>query len=88
MPGKIEMCRIVPPDVASARYGITGDIPDGFPSVRPGQSTNAVWPGLTGGFFNAAVSEMLRRGFTPGEIGKIAGRNSCRVFGKVTTARA
>jgi membrane dipeptidase len=55
-------------------------------SSRAGQSTNAAWPGLTGGFFKAAVAEMLRQGFTPGEIGKIGGGNFCRVFDKATTS--
>ena len=57
-------------------------------SSRPGQSTNVAWPGLTGGFFKAAVAEMLRQGFTPAEIGKIGGGNFCRVFDKVTTGHA
>ena len=57
-------------------------------SSRAGQSTNAAWPGLSGGFFKAAVAEMLRQGFTPGEIGKIGGGNFCRVFDKVTTGHA
>jgi membrane dipeptidase len=57
-------------------------------SPRAGQSTNAAWPGLSGGFFKAAAAEMLRQGFTPAEIGKIGGGNFCRVFGKVTAARS
>ena len=57
-------------------------------SSRAGHSTNAAWPGLPGGFFRAAVAEMLRQGFTPGEIGKIGGGNFCRVFDKVTTGHA
>ena len=57
-------------------------------SPRAGQSTNAAWPGLSGGFFRAAVAEMLRQGFTPGEIGKIGGGNLCRVFDEVTTGHA
>ena len=57
-------------------------------SSRAGQSTNAAWPGLSGGFFKAAVAEMLRQGFTPDEIGKIGGGNSCRVFDKVTIGHA
>ena len=57
-------------------------------SPRAGQSTNAAWPGLSGGFFKAAVGEMLRQGFTPGEIGKIGGGNFGRVFDKVTTGHA
>ena len=54
-------------------------------SPRAGQSTNAAW---SGGFFKAAVAEMLRQGFTPGEIGKIGGGNFCRVFDKATTGHA
>jgi membrane dipeptidase len=57
-------------------------------SSRTGQSTNAAWPGLPGGFFKAVVAEMLHQGFTPGEIGKIGGGNFCRVFDKVTTSHA
>jgi membrane dipeptidase len=55
-------------------------------SSRAGQSTNAAWPGLSGGFFKAAVAEMLRQGFTPAEIGKVGGGNFCRVFDKVTSS--
>ncbi len=57
-------------------------------SSRPGQSTNAAWPGLSGGFFKAAVTEMLRQGFTPDEIRKVGGGNFCRVFDKVTSGHA
>ena len=57
-------------------------------SSRSGQSTNAAWPGQSGGFFRAAVAEMLRQGFTPDDIGKIGGGNFCRVFDKVTTGHA
>jgi membrane dipeptidase len=57
-------------------------------SSRVGQGTNQAWPGLTGGFFPAVAGEMLRQGFTPDDIGKVGGGNFCRVFGKVTVARA
>ena len=57
-------------------------------SSQANQSTNAAWPGLAGGFFKAAVAEMLRQGFTPAEIGKIGGGNFCRVFDKVTNGHA
>jgi membrane dipeptidase len=57
-------------------------------SSRSGQSTNAAWPGQSAGFFKAAVAEMLRQRFTPGEIGKIGGGNFCRIFDKVTTGHA
>jgi membrane dipeptidase len=57
-------------------------------SSRVGQGTNKAWPGMTGGFFNAVVGEMLRQGFMPNEIGKIGGGNFCRVFGKVTAGHA
>ena len=52
------------------------------------QGTNMAWPGLTGGFFNAVVGEMLRQGFTPDDIGKVGGGNYCRVFDKVTAGHA
>jgi membrane dipeptidase len=57
-------------------------------SSRDGQGTNAVWPGLTGGFFRVVVGEMLLQGFTPDDIGKVSGGNYCRVFGKVTAGHA
>jgi membrane dipeptidase len=57
-------------------------------SSRAGQGTNRTWPGLTGGFFNAVVGEMLRQGFTPNDIGKVGGGNYCRVFGKATVGNA
>lgn len=53
-------------------------------SSRVGQGTNEAWPNLSGGFFYAVVGEMLRQGFTPGDISKVGGGNFCRVFGKVT----
>jgi membrane dipeptidase len=53
-------------------------------SSRVGQGTNKAWPGMTGGFFNAVVGEMLRQGFTASDINKVGGGNFCRVFGKVT----
>ncbi|MGA7413089.1 MAG: membrane dipeptidase [Bryobacteraceae bacterium] len=57
-------------------------------SSRVGQGTNKAWPGLSGGFFQAVVGEMLLQGFTPDDIGKAGGGNFCRVFGKVTAGRA
>jgi membrane dipeptidase len=57
-------------------------------SSRAGQGTNKMWPGLTGGFFPAVVGEMLLQGFTPDDIGKVAGGNFCRIFGKVTAGHA
>jgi membrane dipeptidase len=57
-------------------------------SSREGQGTNKAWPGLTVGFFQAAVGEMLVQGFTPDDIGKVGGGNFCRVFGKVTAGHA
>jgi membrane dipeptidase len=56
-------------------------------ATRPGQSLNDVWPGLTGGFFPAVATEMLRQGFAPAEIAKIGGGNYCRIFGQATTVR-
>ena len=57
-------------------------------SSRVGQGTNKAWPGLSGGFFPAVVGEMLRQGFSPGEIGKVGGGNYCRIFGRVTANHA
>lgn len=57
-------------------------------SGASGQHTNQAWPGLNGGFFYSTVAEMLRQGFTPEEIRKVGGGNYCRVFDKVTQARA
>ena len=56
-------------------------------SRRVGAGTNRAWPGLTTGFFYAAVGEMLRQGFTADEIHKVGGGNYCRVFGTVTAGR-
>lgn len=47
------------------------------------KNTNEFFPDETGGFFYAAVNEMLKQGFSSGEIGKIIGGNYCRVFGEV-----
>ncbi len=57
-------------------------------SARPGQSTNAAWTGLSGGFFTAAVMEMLQQGFTPTGIAKVGGGNFCRVFDQATAVRS
>lgn len=51
-------------------------------SMKVGQGTNKAWEGLTGGFFNAVVGEMLRQGFSEEEIEKVGGGNYCRVFGR------
>jgi membrane dipeptidase len=53
-------------------------------SRRTGAGTNRAWGTLKSGFFYAVAGEMLRQGFTAGEIGKVGGGNYCRVFGKVT----
>ena len=57
-------------------------------SSRVGQGTNKAWPGMTGGFFNVVVGEMLRQGFTSDDIVKVGGGNFCRVFDKVTAGHA
>ncbi len=57
-------------------------------SARVGQGTHKAWPGLTGGFFQAVVGEMLLQGWTTDDIGKVGGGNFCRVFGKVTAGHA
>jgi membrane dipeptidase len=53
-------------------------------SSRAGQGTNSAWTGMTGAFFNTVAGEMLRQGFTPGDVGKVGGGNFCRVFDNVT----
>jgi membrane dipeptidase len=70
--------------VGSDHVGIDTDIL----SSRASQSTNSAWPGLSRGCFKAAVAEMPRKGFTPGEIAKIGGGNYCRVFDQLTTDHA
>lgn len=57
-------------------------------SPRVGQGTDKAWPGMSGGFFHAVVGEMLAQGFTPDDIGKVAGGNFCRIFGKATAGHA
>ena len=57
-------------------------------SGKAGQGTNNSWPGMSGGFFDVIVREMLRQGFSPEDIGKIGGGNYCRVFGTVTASHA
>ena len=42
--------------------------------------TNQIWPDQKTGFFYAVADEMLRQGFSPGDIAKIGGGNFCRVF--------
>lgn len=53
-------------------------------SAKNGQGTNNAFPGSNVEFFRPIVAEMLFRGFTPEDIGKVGGANFCRVFGKVT----
>ena len=57
-------------------------------SARVGQGTNLVWPGRKDGFFPAVVAEMHIQGFTHDDIGKVAGGNYCRIFGKATAGHA
>jgi membrane dipeptidase len=47
-----------------------------------------MWPDEKGGFLSAVAGEMLNQGFTPDEIGKIAGGNFCRVFAMVTAGHS
>ena len=49
-------------------------------------ATNTMWPDEAGGFLQAVAGEMLKQGFTPDEISKIAGGNFCRVFAKATAS--
>jgi membrane dipeptidase len=53
---------------------------------RIGERTNLVWQNQTEGFYYAVVGEMLKTGFTEGEITKIGGGNFCSVF-DVATAK-
>ena len=57
-------------------------------SPRVGQGANKAYAGLAGGFFNAAIAEMMQQGFTPDDIAKVGGGNFCRVFGQATAGRA
>lgn len=57
-------------------------------SSHAGQSTNTVYPNLSGGFLPAVVGEMFRHGFTASDINKVCGGNYCRIFGKVTASNA
>lgn len=56
--------------------------------LNPDHGTDRAWPGFNSTFFPAVVAEMLRQGFTPEEIRKIAGGNYCRVFGEATANRS
>jgi membrane dipeptidase len=57
-------------------------------SSRPGQGTNVAYPNLAGGIFPAIIGEMLRQGFSPDDIGKVGGKNYCRVFDKATVGHS
>ena len=50
--------------------------------------TNRIWPDQNYGFFHSAADTMLKRGFTPDEIGKIGGGNFCRLFDSITSRHA
>jgi membrane dipeptidase len=50
-----------------------------------GERTNRAWSEQTAGFYNVVVDAMLKTGFNPDEIGKIAGGNFLRVFTTATT---
>jgi membrane dipeptidase len=63
----------------SLAYGVGGG---------PVPSTNNIWPDEKNGFLYSVAQEMLRQGFEPDEISKIAGGNYVRVFGKVTRSAA
>ena len=57
-------------------------------SAQAGQGANLAYPNLNGGFFSAAVGEMLRQGFTPDDSAKVGGGNYCRVFNQATVCHA
>jgi len=67
--------------------GDNGNNGPGGQNRRPGERTNEAWEGQETGFYYAVADAMLKVGFTPGEIGKMAGGNFCRVFDAATTGR-
>ena len=54
-------------------------------NARVGEGTNLAWQDQTAGFYYVGVDALLKTGFTPDEIGKIAGGNFLRVFGEPVT---
>ena len=57
----------------------------GRSTTRIGERTNEAWRDQQVGFYYAVVGAMLKTGFTEDEIGKIGGRNFCRVFNEATS---
>ncbi len=53
-----------------------------------GERTNQVWEDQKLGFYFVVVSEMVKRGFTDEQIGKVGGGNFCRLFDQVTASRS
>jgi len=76
--------------VGADHVGIGSDTYTGMRSPAAGtrRLTNHIWPDQKSGFMYAIADEMLRQGFMPAEISKIAGGNFCRVFDKVMGSRA
>ena len=52
------------------------------------KTTNKYFPDQKAGFMVSAANEMLKQGFSPDDVGKIAGGNYCKLFGKITGDRA
>ena len=65
-----------------------GGPPPGPQRARVGERTNQTWQDQTEGFCYVVVNAMLKTGFTPDDIGKIAGGNLLRVFDMATTRQA
>ena len=47
-----------------------------------------MWEDQKVGFYFVVVSEMVKRGFTDEQIGKVGGGNFCRLFDQVTASRS
>jgi membrane dipeptidase len=71
--------KLTPPTPPTPR---PGGPPPGGP--HPGERTNMAWADEKAGFYYIVVDAMLKTGFNPDEIGRIAGGNYLRIFGKAT----
>ena len=70
-------------------YRPPGDLgPKPGPPGRMGERTNQTWQDQKAGFYYAIVDAMLKTGFTKDEIGKVGGKNFCRVFDAATKLRS
>ena len=70
--------------IGADHVGIGTDTNIAVPAGTQGDSTNKQFPDQgSAGYMFATANAMLKEGFTPDEVGKIAGGNYCRLFGKV-----